>query len=106
MASDDTNASIRAAGVDLKSALDAFDTEPNDGHRRAIVEAAEQVLVFARDPSYKWMEDALEMSRLSATHLFQVWGGFGEIPEEGSVSFADLAQKLNAETSLIGIPPT
>lgn len=106
MATDDINASIKAAGVDLISALDAFDNEPNDGRRRAIVQAAEQVLASARDPGSQWIEDALEMARLGATHLFQVWGGFAEIPNQGTISFAELAQKLDAETSLIGRPNT
>ena len=106
MAEDSTHVKLdqelKAAAAELGSAVDAFTSNHDDASRKDIVRAAEMVLASARDPNTMWMDDALEMSRLGATHLFQVWGGFGHIPDQGAISFAELAQKLDAETSLIG----
>jgi len=113
MADDNTHVKLdeelKAAAAELGSALDTFTSNHDDVSRKDIVRAAKRVLASARDPNGFWMEDALEMSRLGATHLFQVWGGFGHIPDQGAISFAELTKKLDAETSLIGmlsLPPS
>jgi len=92
---------LRAAAAEFSSAVDTFTSKHDDASRQMVTRAAERALASARDPSTTWMDDAFEMSRLGATHLFQVWGGFDQIPSEGAVSFAELARKLNAETSLV-----
>jgi len=109
MTSDNTQAQLHkeltAAAAELSLAVDAFgqNSQFDDANRQKIVSAAQRILSSARDPNAQWMDDALEMGRLAAMHLFQVWGGFGQIPAEGSISFAELAGKLQTETSVIGM---
>ncbi|KAK1749856.1 O-methyltransferase [Echria macrotheca] len=108
MAADSTKVELHkeltAAAAELSSAVDAFgrNDELDNANRQKIVGAAQRILSSARDPNLQWMDDALEMGRLAATHLFQVWGGFGQLPKEGAISFVELAGKLDAETSLVG----
>jgi len=93
---------LKAAAAELSLAVDDFTSKHDNASRQDIVKAAERVLASARDARTQWMDDALETSRLAAMHLFQVWGGFGQIPDNGAVSFVELARKLDAETSLVG----
>jgi hypothetical protein len=50
------------------------------------------------------MEKVRQMGVIGTTHLFQEWGAFDHIHEEGAIPSAGLGQQLEAETTLIGVP--
>lgn len=96
---------LKTATVELNAAVDAFTNSSGGASRQDIVSAAEKILLSARDPNGQWMDHALETGRIGATHVFHVWGGFAHVPVHGSILFTELAQKLDAEVSLVGESP-
>ncbi len=41
------------------------------------------------------------MGEMGATYMFQEWNLFDKIPQEGSISFAELALSIGAEVAVI-----
>jgi hypothetical protein len=98
---------LKAFTGDLQTAVDSFLAGEQEGSaglggRKKIIAAAEKILGVVKDPGSQWMERSVQIGNIGAAHLFQVWGAFEQIPEEGSISFAELAEKLDAETSVVG----
>ncbi|KAK5653085.1 hypothetical protein OQA88_9372 [Cercophora sp. LCS_1] len=98
---------LKTATDDLKTAVDAFlagrEKEAIDASQKRIIDAAEKILLTVKPPGHwQWMERVRQMGVIGVTHLFQEWGAFDHIPAEGTISFGELGQKLDAETSLVG----
>jgi hypothetical protein len=96
---------LKAATAELGEAVDAFIASQEEGAidngRKRIIDAAERILSTVKQPGHwQWMERVRQMGVIGVTHLFQEWGAFDQIPEEGAISFAELGQKLDAETQL------
>jgi uncharacterized protein YjbJ (UPF0337 family) len=101
---------LKATTEELQSAVDAFVTSQKEGtlnssSRSKIIDAAEKILSTVKEPAGQWMERSVQMGLMGATHIFQIWEAFDHIPKEGSISFVELAQKLDAEVSVIGKLP-
>ncbi len=54
-----------------------------------------------RTPTDHIMGVFSNMGIISAIRLFQSWKVFDTIPTEGSISFAELAEKIGAEEALL-----
>lgn len=69
-----------------------------------LVAAANELLNAVRPPSDTIMGWFAQMSVVSAVRVFQHWGVFDIIPaqEGGFISFAELAEKIEAEEALLG----
>jgi len=95
---------------ELKEALETLNKttetlltdQNNDEVRQNVILAAEKLILAAQDPRQQWWELVRHSTLMTAIHVFQEWGAFEEIPEEGSISFAELGEKINAEGGLIG----
>ncbi|KAF7562798.1 hypothetical protein G7046_g1318 [Stylonectria norvegica] len=70
-------------------------------NRMAIVKAAQDVLQETTLPQEQWVEQASVMGSMTAARLFLKWNAFDEIPIGGTISYGDLAEKLDADASLI-----
>ncbi|KAK7433353.1 hypothetical protein QQZ08_000293 [Neonectria magnoliae] len=62
---------------------------------------ANDILKTVKQPQERLMESMIVMAQLAALRLFIKWKVFEIIPVDGSISYGDLAAKLNAEESLI-----
>ncbi|KAK4447337.1 O-methyltransferase [Podospora aff. communis PSN243] len=100
---DIAKAELKTASDELQTAVDAFLAgQEIDASRKKLVDAAEKILSTAKPPGHwQWMERVRQMGVMGVTHLFQEWGAFDHIPEEGVISFEELGRKLDAETSLV-----
>lgn len=71
------------------------------GQRQKIIEAASKILAVAKDPSDQGMDAIGQLTLIAANRIFWEWGVFDEIPLEGSISYSELADKVNADVSLL-----
>ncbi|KAK7414433.1 hypothetical protein QQX98_006711 [Neonectria punicea] len=62
---------------------------------------ANDILKTVRKPQERLMESMIVMAELAALRLFIKWKVFEIIPVEGSISYGELAAKLDAEEPLI-----
>jgi len=103
------HAELKAITNELSDAVDAFAATSNgvaDGNRQNIADAAKKILSVVQQPETRWMEHLVELGEIGAVHIFQVWEAFALIPDdEGGISYAELAEKLDADVSMIGIVP-
>jgi hypothetical protein len=74
----------------------------DDGQRQAIINAAERVLAAAKTPTEHWVDPSVQTTLLAAVRLFYEWKVWDEIPLEGSISYAELASKVDTNPSLLG----
>jgi len=103
---DITRVELKKATDELQTAVDAFlagqEKGDVDAGRKKILDTAEKILLTVKQPGHwQWMERVRQMGVIGVTHLFQEWGAFDHIPEEGAVSFGELGEKLDAEASLV-----
>jgi hypothetical protein len=98
-------ADLQAATDELNAVVGDYMSRPVDaddkGQRQQIIEAASKILAAAKDPSDQGMDAIGQLTVIAANRIFWEWGVFDEIPLEGSISYADLARKVNADVSLL-----
>lgn len=73
------------------------DAEKND----AAIVIGQKVLDAARGPMPDWMDRAIHAMDFVSLKLFLDWKAFDMIPLDGSISHTHLAEKLEADVSLI-----
>jgi hypothetical protein len=71
------------------------------GQRRKIIDAATRILDAAKDPTDQWMDLTAQIALVAANRLFWLWKVFDNIPAQGSISYVDLAAKVDVETGLL-----
>ncbi|KAF9880464.1 O-methyltransferase [Colletotrichum karsti] len=105
---DQIRAEASAAADEVNTALQTFLKEPgtagsdlDKGQRRRIVDAANKLIATVKDPGDEWFDATAQVAQLGANRLFWEWKAYDHIPSEGSISYGDLAEKVQAETSLI-----
>ena len=107
----DPIADLLAATKELTGAVDEFTSQAagagqtaasghnlNLGQRRRIIDAA-------KDPVDQWMDVTAQSALFTANRLLFQWGVFEAIPLEGSISYAELAAKVDADPVLISELP-
>ncbi|CAM1510019.1 Fc.00g003540.m01.CDS01 [Cosmosporella sp. VM-42] len=97
-------ADLQAATDSLTAAVGEFTAGPDvddKGQRQKIIEAAEKIISVAKDPSDQGMDAIGQLTLIAANRIFWEWGVFDEIPPEGSISYSDLAGKVNADVSVL-----
>ena len=99
-------AAIQAATEELNAAVGELTSPEGDNildkaECRKIVNAAQKILSIAKDPSDLGMEVFSQLTVMTANRIFWEWGVFDEIPREGSISYRELAAKVDAELSLL-----
>ncbi|KAF4487666.1 Methyltransferase fsa4 [Colletotrichum fructicola Nara gc5] len=89
--------------TDLASQLSGIATSPaSDAEKNAAAAGiAKQILKTVRTPYPDWMEKAFANVEITALRLCIDWGVFAAIPEQGTISFSELAKQVKSETSLI-----
>ncbi|KAF4922818.1 Methyltransferase fsa4 [Colletotrichum viniferum] len=89
--------------TDLASQLSGIATSPaSDAEKNAAAAGiAKQILKTVRTPYPHWMEKAFANVEITALRLCIDWGVFAAIPEQGTISFSELAKQVKSETSLI-----
>ncbi|KAH8886527.1 O-methyltransferase [Thozetella sp. PMI_491] len=66
-----------------------------------IFAAAQKILALTKDPYAMGFEVITQLCLITANRIFWEWGVFDAIPIDGSISYAELATKLDAEVSLL-----
>lgn len=97
-------ADLQAATDELNAVVGDFMSGPDGddkGQRQKIIEAASKILAVAKDPSDQGMDAIGQLTLIAANRIFWEWGVFDEIPLEGSISYSELADKVNADVSLL-----
>ena len=100
-------ADLQAATDNLTTAVGEFVAGPDvddKGQRQKIIEAAEKIISVAKDPSDQGMDAMGQLTLIAANRIFWEWGVFDEIPLEGSISYSDLAGKVDADVSVLSKP--
>ncbi|OHW97999.1 o-methyltransferase [Colletotrichum incanum] len=97
-----------AATAEVNAALQSFMAEPgpsggnfNKAQRRRIIEAATKLINTVKDPADDWFDATAQFAELGAKRLFAEWKVYDHIPLEGSIPYDELAEKVDAEESLI-----
>lgn len=105
---DQVRADAASAADEVAAAVRAFlDERHTSGgdvdktQRRRIVDAANALIAAVKDPADEWFDATAEVARLGANRLFWEWKAYDAIPVEGSISYAELAGKVEAEEALI-----
>lgn len=68
--------------------------------KQELVDAAEALLAVAQPPD-PLKTAMVAMVQFTTLHLFREWKVFDAIHEAGTISYADLAEKLGADVALI-----
>ncbi|KAK1449231.1 O-methyltransferase [Colletotrichum melonis] len=108
----DIGAQIReeaaAATEEVNAALQSFVTSPgpsggdlDKGQRRRIIDAANKLINAVKDPGDEWFDATAQVAQLGANRLFWEWKVYDHIPSDGSISYGELAKKVDADVSLI-----
>ncbi len=92
--------SIRAATEQLSAAV-AEAGGPDKADWQKIAHAAQKIHEAAKDPANAGMEGICQISLITANRILWEWGVFDEIPLEGSISYSELATKVDADVSLL-----
>lgn len=78
-----------------------FSASLNAEQRTLLVEASREVTNSVKGQLDAFTDQWSSMCEATATRLFMKWKAFEAIPLEGSITFKELADKLNADVSLI-----
>ncbi|KAF6814099.1 O-methyltransferase [Colletotrichum plurivorum] len=105
---DQVRADAASAADEVAAAVRAFlDERHTPGgdvdktQRRRVVDAANALIAAVKDPADEWFDATADVARLGANRLFWEWKAYDAIPAEGSISYAELAVKVEAEEALI-----
>lgn len=77
------------------------DAEHEAEGRNKIVAAAQAIVEAARPPQPQWMNQSAACAEFVALRLFIEWGAFEAIPLEGSITYQELADKIDADMQLV-----
>ncbi|TDZ40777.1 Methyltransferase fsa4 [Colletotrichum trifolii] len=69
--------------------------------RSAAAVIARQILLASKGPFSDWMVRAFNSAEAASLRLLLDWGAFEVIPMEGTISYTELAKKLEADFSLV-----
>ena len=72
-----------------------------NAERMGLMEAAQGLLDATRQPVDQLMDAMATMAQLTALRLFIEWGVLDALPSDGSMTFKDIATKLDANVDLI-----
>lgn len=99
----ETAGSLMSSVIDFVAAESNGNTDPAlDLMRRAkILEATRRIQLLTKDPGDEWTDMVYASTLMTAKRLFCDWGVFDAIPTEGTISFAELAAKVDAEEMLL-----
>lgn len=75
--------------------------ESDSEQRAKLIDAAKSIINAVNQPTDTFVDQSANICQLTASRLFIQWKAFEKIPQEGSISFKDLAAKLDADVSLI-----
>lgn len=76
-----------------------FQSSPEQ--RLKLLKATQELYKTTQDPMESYMEFLISMARVTVIRLFIKWKVFEIIATEGTISFASLAEKVNADVTLI-----
>lgn len=99
---------IQKAVSELTAAADDFVSNPqavssplDQAQRRKLIDIAERIQDIVKDSDDQWVDQLQSITVMTANRLFSDWKAFDVIPPEGSISIAELAEKIDAEEALI-----
>ncbi|KAK1725187.1 O-methyltransferase [Colletotrichum acutatum] len=79
----------------------ATSTSSDDEKNNAAVDIATKILTATRGPIPDWMDRMINVMELTGLKVLLDWNALDMIPSEGSITYADLAQRLSADEPLL-----
>ncbi|WYZ46764.1 hypothetical protein EsH8_IX_000989 [Colletotrichum jinshuiense] len=74
----------------------------NDADKKiAAASIAQQILTTSKEPTPDWMDRMISVMELAALKLFLEWKAFEAIPQQGTILYTELAEKVEADEPLI-----
>lgn len=105
---DGTRTELRKVAAELAAAVDEFVANPQANgtaidqlQRRKVIDVAGRVQALVKDPADQWLDMVQGITLATSNRLFSEWGVFDAIPPEGTISYSDLAAKVDAEATLL-----
>lgn len=94
---------LNALAVQLSHSVHELQHPESDQrvHRTKLLGLTKQIADIVRDPAEDWVEWVSWWNMTGVVKLLREWDVFRHIPSEGSISYKDLAAKVQAEESLI-----
>ncbi|KAK8244357.1 O-methyltransferase [Phyllosticta capitalensis] len=94
---------LRALAANLTAAVDAHASLSNsDVHsRNNLIRLAKQIINHVKEPRETAFEYAVSMAEMGALRVLMDWRAFDCIPEDRGISYAELAEKVDAEEPLL-----
>ncbi|KAK0642339.1 O-methyltransferase gsfC [Lasiodiplodia hormozganensis] len=91
---------------DLTSAIRAFKDAPRSStdavlKRRLVTQLAKNIITEIEEPGERPFEYVAQMAELATLRILMEWRALEHIPPTGSITYAELATKISADTSLI-----
>lgn len=78
----------------------------NDADKKiAAASIAQQILTTSKEPTPDWMDRMISVMELAALKLFLEWKAFEAIPQQGTILYTELAEKVEADEPLISNKP-
>ncbi|KAB2571908.1 O-methyltransferase hmp5 [Lasiodiplodia theobromae] len=96
--------SLKALSNDLSQAIDSYtDSSGPEGfaQRKKIVALAKGIIDDVQGPLEKPFDYCVSMAEMGALRVLMDWRALEHIPQDGSISYADLAAKVDAEEPLL-----
>jgi len=79
--------------------------DTNIAERTKIIKAAKEVVDVAKEQQEQFVDLYMVLVPLTVIRIFIKWKVFENIPVSGTISYSDLAAKVDADRSLIGMSP-
>lgn len=75
--------------------------QTNVSKKAEVVGALKSAIEALQNPQDVFLDNMVLISRLVALRIFVKWKVFDAIPATGSITYADLAAKVNADTEIV-----
>jgi hypothetical protein len=100
----DATAQLNAVVGEFTASAGPPGSDVDKAQRRKIIDAASKILAAAKDPADEWMDVTAQVALFTANHLLSEWKVFDAIPLDGSISYAELAEKTDCDVVLLSKP--
>jgi hypothetical protein len=97
-------AQLQRLAAEIIEASEALNNNDTDwAVRYKAKHAAQQIVALTQKPDELWFDQSICMSEFSCIRMFMEWKAFDAIPDEGSISYKELAEKVKVQEALLSM---